>query len=114
MRRVYGIWFVRQIAPALFLQVPLFVFIFLREISREFFIAEIMQNTALAMQNKHNATATLWQFFSNGLQHATIPLLIISTSAIIVAMLTLKIVSNLRTIFRHTLSHPLQQHGSMR
>lgn len=115
MRRVYGIWFVRQIAPALFLQIPLFVFITLREISREFFVAEIMHNTTLAMRNDTSTAGTLWLLFSNGLRDAaTVPLLIITASAIVVTLLTFKVLSNLRAIFRNTAPYLPQQHGLIR
>lgn len=51
MRRVYAVWFFRQIAPVLLLQMPLFAFIAIREAAREFFVAKIADNFFTSFNN---------------------------------------------------------------
>jgi len=51
MKRVYAIWFLRKIAPALFLYVPFLLFVALREISNEFFVTRIIDNFLVSVHN---------------------------------------------------------------
>ena len=48
MRRVYAIWFIKNVAPVLFLELPILLLIALHETAREFFVAKIFENTAVA------------------------------------------------------------------
>ena|SRR3989344_3540274 len=51
MRRVYAVWFLKQVAPVLLLQMPLFAFIAIREAAREFFVAKIADNFFTSFNN---------------------------------------------------------------
>lgn len=51
MRRVYAIWFVKRVTPVLFLEMPIFIVIALRETAREFFVARILENFLLSFHS---------------------------------------------------------------
>ena len=44
MRKVYGIWFLRQVGPILLLEMPVLLAVGLWEIARAFFVAKIVEN----------------------------------------------------------------------
>ena len=44
MKRVYTIWFMRKVAPAMFLYLPFLLIVALRETANEFFVARIVDN----------------------------------------------------------------------
>ncbi len=56
MKRVYAIWFVKKIAPAIFIYTPFLGFIALRETANEFFITKIVENFVLALNSGFAAT----------------------------------------------------------
>jgi hypothetical protein len=57
MRKVYAIWFLKRVAPAVFLYVPFLVFIALRETARQFFVVKIIDNFLLASHQGVGVTA---------------------------------------------------------
>ncbi|PJC25398.1 MAG: hypothetical protein CO056_00435 [Candidatus Tagabacteria bacterium CG_4_9_14_0_2_um_filter_41_11] len=44
MRRVHAIWFLKQVGPILFLEMPVLLAVGLWEIARAFFVARIVEN----------------------------------------------------------------------
>ncbi len=51
MRRVYGIWFLRQVAPILLLEMPILLAVGIWEIARAFFVAKIVENFIMSVHS---------------------------------------------------------------
>ncbi len=51
MRRVYGIWFLRQVAPILLLEMPILLAVGIWEIARAFFVAKIVENFIISVHS---------------------------------------------------------------
>ncbi len=51
MRRVYGIWFLKQVAPILILEMPILLAVGLWEIARTFFVARIVENFTMSVHS---------------------------------------------------------------
>jgi hypothetical protein len=94
MRRVYAIWFVKRIAPALFLQMPLLLLIALRETAREFWVAKIVENFSIAIHS--GFSSTLNYVFSAIVSAPAVPMLIIIFSLGVFGYLAVKTTRNLK------------------
>ncbi len=92
MRRVYAIWFVRKIGPALFLEIPILAIIALHETAREFFVAKIMENFLVAL-NKGFDDAFVYSFHA-AMDAPAIPMLVISFSLVLCGVLGYKVARN--------------------
>jgi hypothetical protein len=79
MRWVYAIWFFKKTAPAVFIYMPLFLVIALRETAREFFVAKIVENFSAAVSSGFLATANY--VYSAFISAPVIPVSIILFSA---------------------------------
>lgn len=94
MRRVYGIWFLRQVAPILVGMPVLLAFAFW-EIARTFFVAKIVENFTNSLYSGNILTIT--NFIGSALYNASAHLLsisIIGFSIGLVLILGYKLVRN--------------------
>lgn len=95
MRRVCAIWFFRKIAPALFLQLPLFSLIALRELAREFWVAKIFDNFSWAF---HGGFMSVINFVFSAVANAPlVPVFIILFSLGLFAFIFGRTIKNLRS-----------------
>lgn len=93
MRRVYAIWFVKKIAPLLFL-VPFLTLIGLRETAREFFVAQIIENFSRAFQVGFRATIDLTT--ASLVNAPVLPILIILFSLGLAGLLAYRLIRNFK------------------
>ncbi|PIS13677.1 MAG: hypothetical protein COT67_00455 [Candidatus Tagabacteria bacterium CG09_land_8_20_14_0_10_41_14] len=56
MKKVYVIWFIRKVSPAVFLYMPFLATVALREIANEFFVAKIVDNFLFSLNGGVGAT----------------------------------------------------------
>ncbi|MDO8555237.1 MAG: hypothetical protein Q7R75_01575 [bacterium] len=98
MRRVYAVWFLRQIAPVLLLQMPLFVFIAIREAAREFFIAKIAENFFTSFGNA-GVSGVIGFSFSAARNTPFVPVLVIFSSICFLGFLGHRLFKNTTGLF---------------
>ncbi len=94
MRKVYGIWFLRQMAPIV-VGMPLFLVLALWLIAREFFVAKIVENFTNSLYSGNVLTIT--NFIGSALYNASAHLVsisIIGFSIGLVLILGYKLVRN--------------------
>lgn len=98
MRKVYAVWFLRQVAPILFLQMPLLAFIALRETARDFFVARIVENFFTSFSNA--GVSGLVGFSFSAAQNASFaPVLIIFSSVCFLGFLGYRLFKNTAGLF---------------
>lgn len=94
MRRVYAVWFARNAAPVLFLQIPVLLIIALHETAREFFVARIIENFLIAANS--GGISAAWNFGISALQSAPfVPVLIILFSLGLCGVLGYRLARNI-------------------
>lgn len=96
MKRVYAIWFLKKIAPAIFLYIPFLFFVALRETANEFFVAEIVNNFLVAVHN--GFVATMNYLLSAATNTPVLPTLIILASLGVLVFLLHRIARSFKTV----------------
>ena len=96
MRRVYGIWFLRQIVPVV-LATPLSLAAALWLTAKEFFVVKIIENFTVSL---HSAGAYgVLRFIGSALYNAPIlPLIIIGFFSGLFLILTYRLIRNFREL----------------
>ncbi len=93
MRRVYAIWFIKRVAPVLFLEMPFLVLIAAHETAREFFVAKILENFFVAYGQA--GAGGVFGFANSALAHASfLPVSIIVFSLALAAVLVYRLARN--------------------
>lgn len=96
MRRIYGIWFLKRVAPVMFLEMPLLAIIALSEAAREFFWVRIIENFSASLNG--GVTGAL-NFVGHALYSApALPLAIIGFSAGLFTILAYKTFRNFKSL----------------
>jgi hypothetical protein len=95
MRRVYGIWFIRRVAPSL-VSMGALVFVGLRVMAQSFFVAKIAENFV----NVAGASlAGIPQFIASALNSAEpSALIVIAFSGIVSFVLAVKLLRSIRAL----------------
>jgi len=97
MRRVYAIWFVKRVAPAVFIYMPFLLFVALKETAGEFFVSKILDNFLIVVHN-HGLTG-VFKFIISAFGNApALPLFIILVSAGIFVYILRKTVGYIRNL----------------
>ena len=95
MKRVYGIWFARRVAPAVFLYMPFLLIVALRETANEFFVARIVDNMINAVHG--SGFSGLVNFTSSAATNIpVIPMMIILGSVGLFAYILWKLARDFR------------------
>lgn len=96
MRRVYGVWFLRKVAPVTFLYLPFLIIVALRETAKEFFIARIINNFLTAVHS--GGASTVNYLFSALANMPVVSCLVILVSLMGFAALSYRLVQSVRTV----------------
>ena len=97
MKRVYTIWFVRKVAPAMFLYLPFLLIIALRETANEFFVARIVDNMINAING--SGFTGLVGFSSSAIANIPVlPVMVIVGSTGLFVYLLKKLTGNFKEI----------------
>ncbi len=95
MRRVYGIWFLRQVGPILFLEMPVLLAVGLWEIARAFFVARIVENFITSVHS--GSVVNIVNFVGSaiyGVSEHFVPFAIVGISIGLFIILAYKVVRN--------------------
>ena len=95
MRRVYGIWFLRQVGPVLVLEMPVLLVVGLWEIAKTYFVARIVDNFIIAVHS--GSIVKITDFVGSALYSAsahTIPFAIAAVSTGLFMILAYKVIRN--------------------
>ena len=95
MRRVYGIWFLRQVGPILLLEMPVLLAVGLWEIARAFFVAKIVENFITSVHSGN--VVTIVNFVGSALYSASdhfVPVAIAGIAVGLFMILTYKVIRN--------------------
>ena len=89
MKRVYGIWFLRQLGPTLVLM-PVLAIITLWQTASEFFVAKIVENFIISLHS-----GNIFPFIASAFANAPVmPLLVIGFSTGLFLILAYRLVRN--------------------
>ncbi|MFH1979239.1 MAG: hypothetical protein ABII97_02575 [Patescibacteria group bacterium] len=97
MKKVYAIWFVKRIAPALFLYMPFLLVVAFRETANEFFVAKVIDNFLLVL-NSSGLMGVVHFVFSAISNTSILPALIILASLGVFAFVLRRLVRNVRGV----------------
>jgi len=94
MRRVYGIWFLRQIGPILLLEMPVLLAVGLWEIARTFFVARIFEDFIISVHS--GSILTIANFIGSALYSSThlLPLAVIGFLSVLSLILGYRLLRN--------------------
>ncbi len=95
MRRVYGIWFLRQIGPILLLEMPVLLAVGLWEIARAFFVARIVENFITSVHS--GSVVTIVNFVGSAIYQTSDHLVPVAIAGIAIGLfmvLAYKVVRN--------------------
>ncbi len=95
MRRVYSIWFLKQVAPILILEMPVLLAVGLWEIARAFFVAKIVENFITSVHS--GSVVTVVNFVGSALYRIgdhLVPITIAGISVGLFIILAYKVIRN--------------------
>jgi len=95
MRRVYGIWFLKQVGPILLLEMPVLLAVGLWEIARAFFVARIVENFIISIRS--GSVANIVNFVGSALYSASehfVPVAVAGVAIGLFMILAYKLIRN--------------------